>query len=83
MHEALSVARALGFSESAIPASVIDTIINDTANFHRRPESRHKASMLLDWEEGRPMEVEVVVGDVVRKAKRLGVPIPVSLLDIF
>ena len=36
----------------------------------------HKTSMLQDYEAGRPMEVEAVVGAVVELGERLGVPMP-------
>jgi 2-dehydropantoate 2-reductase len=36
----------------------------------------HKTSMLHDWEAGRPMELEAVVGAVVELGERLGVPMP-------
>ncbi|ORY62613.1 2-dehydropantoate 2-reductase [Pseudomassariella vexata] len=35
-----------------------------------------KPSMLLDWEAGRPMELEVILGNPVRIARRLGVEMP-------
>ncbi|KAI0129405.1 2-dehydropantoate 2-reductase [Xylariales sp. AK1849] len=35
-----------------------------------------KPSMLLDWEAGRPMELEVILGNPVRIAKKLGVEMP-------
>jgi len=34
--------------------------------------------MLLDAERGQPIEVEVILGEVVRLAKERGVDIPVS-----
>lgn len=36
----------------------------------------HKTSMLQDFEAGRPMELEAVVGAVVELGERLGVPMP-------
>ncbi|KAH7348587.1 2-dehydropantoate 2-reductase family [Rhexocercosporidium sp. MPI-PUGE-AT-0058] len=40
----------------------------------RSPEtSRYRPSMLLDREQGRPMEIEVILGDAIRKGKELGV----------
>jgi 2-dehydropantoate 2-reductase len=36
----------------------------------------HKTSMLQDFEAGRPMELEAVVGAVVELGDRLGVPLP-------
>jgi 2-dehydropantoate 2-reductase len=38
----------------------------------------HKTSMLQDYETGRPMEVEAVVGAVVELGERLGVPMPAT-----
>ena len=40
----------------------------------RSPESsRYRPSMLLDREQGRPMEIEVILGDAIRKGNELGV----------
>jgi 2-dehydropantoate 2-reductase len=38
----------------------------------------HKTSMLQDYEAGRPMELEAVVGAVVELGDRLGVPMPAT-----
>ena len=38
----------------------------------------HKTSMLQDYEAGRPMELEAVVGAVVELGERLGLPMPVT-----
>ena len=38
----------------------------------------HKTSMLQDYEAGRPMELEAVVGAVVELGERLAVPMPVT-----
>ncbi len=38
----------------------------------------HKTSMLQDFEAGRPMELEAVVGAVVELGERLGVPMPAT-----
>ncbi|KAK8136572.1 hypothetical protein PG984_004512 [Apiospora sp. TS-2023a] len=35
-----------------------------------------KPSMLLDWEAGRPMELEVILGNPIRIAKEAGVDMP-------
>ncbi|KAI0021843.1 2-dehydropantoate 2-reductase [Xylariomycetidae sp. FL0641] len=35
-----------------------------------------KPSMLLDWEAGRPLEIEVILGNPVRIARRAGVDMP-------
>lgn len=36
----------------------------------------YKTSMLLDYEAGRPLEVEAIVGEVVRMARKYHVPVP-------
>lgn len=36
----------------------------------------HKMSLWVDVEQGRPIEVEVIVGEVVRLAKEVGVDVP-------
>ena len=38
----------------------------------------HKTSLLQDYEAGRPLELEAVVGAVVELDERLGVPTPVT-----
>jgi 2-dehydropantoate 2-reductase len=38
----------------------------------------HKTSMLQDYEAGRPLELEAIVGAVVELGERLGVPMPVT-----
>ena len=38
----------------------------------------HKTSMLQDYEAGRPMELEAVVGAVIELGDRLGVPMPAT-----
>jgi 2-dehydropantoate 2-reductase len=38
----------------------------------------HRTSMLQDWEAGRPMELEAVVGAVVELGERLGVAMPAT-----
>lgn len=72
----------MGFDEEALPSSIVETCIKGTADIHVRPDSKHKASMLLDLELGRPLEIEVILGEVVRKAHKLGVDIPVSFLSV-
>ena len=78
LQEKLAVGRAMGFDEEAISSSVVDDTISWTAIIHKRPDSNHRPSMLLDLECGKAMEIEVIVGEVVRKAKELNVNIPVS-----
>ena len=46
------------------------------------PLNTHTPSMLLDVQKGLPIEVEVIFGEVVRIARELDVPVPVSLESI-
>jgi 2-dehydropantoate 2-reductase len=48
---------------------------------HVKPDNNHVSSMLLDLRQGKPIEVEVIVGEVVRMAKAHNVPVPVSVLS--
>jgi 2-dehydropantoate 2-reductase len=82
LEELLAVGRALGFpdTEDGLPSSVIDVTIDRTESIHARADSNHKPSMLLDIENGKPIEVEVIVGEVVRMARERNIPIPVSTL---
>jgi len=48
-----------------------------TKFLHEKPDSTHIPSMLLDVKNGRPFEVEAIVGEVVRMAKDRNVAIPV------
>jgi 2-dehydropantoate 2-reductase len=72
--------RALGYpdNEDGLPSSLIDSIISSTAELHRDPAHTALPSMLLDAKNGLPIEVEVILGEVVRMAKEMGVDVPVS-----
>jgi 2-dehydropantoate 2-reductase len=74
------LARALGYSDddSGVPSSCIDEIMERTRKDYSRPTSTHKPSMLVDVENRRPTEVEVIFGNVVRMGRKFGVPLPVS-----
>ncbi len=69
MTEAEAVARRLGIE---LPIT-IDQRIAGAARV-----GAHKTSMLQDYEAGRPMEIEAVVGAVVELGDRLGVPMPAT-----
>lgn len=59
-------------SAHLLPPALVDQFIAGTA---KAPP--YKTSMALDYENGRPMEIEVVLGNTVRAGQRAGVPIPV------
>ncbi|SMC17412.1 2-dehydropantoate 2-reductase [Desulfacinum hydrothermale DSM 13146] len=68
MEEVCAVASAAG---RALADDVVDRMIADT-----RKMTPYKTSMLLDYEAGRPMEVEAILGNAVRMARDLAVPVP-------
>jgi 2-dehydropantoate 2-reductase len=72
MEEVLSTApKVLGIplpSEFATP----DAILNST----RKNNSGSKPSMLLDWEQGKKMELEVILGNPIRIAREHGLEMP-------
>jgi 2-dehydropantoate 2-reductase len=69
----------MGYSEQAVPSSLVEETIEHTGNLHRPGKpSTHKPSMLVDMETKRPLEVEAIVGEVVRSGREHGVDIPVS-----
>lgn len=67
MTETEAVAARLGI---ALPISI------DQRMAGAEKVGAHKTSMLQDYEAGRPMELEAVVGAVVELGERLGVPMP-------
>ncbi|KAL0566000.1 hypothetical protein V5O48_016019 [Marasmius crinis-equi] len=76
--EVVALGRGLGFpdSEEGIPTSIANKFLELTRANHLNPKNNHAPSMLLDMRAGKPMEVEVIVGEVVRLARRVGVDLP-------
>jgi 2-dehydropantoate 2-reductase len=68
MTEIAGVAQAAGHP---IAADMIDKLIEATLGM-----PAYKSSMALDFENGRPMEIEAIIGNVVRCAHHYQVPIP-------
>jgi len=68
MEEICAVAKAMGH---ALPADIVDRNVETTC---RMPP--YKTSMLLDFETGRPMETEAILGNAVRAGRNGSVPIP-------
>jgi Ketopantoate reductase PanE/ApbA C terminal len=77
MLEVIAVGRAMGFDEKALPLEAVDNIIRTTAEIHTVPGTTHRASTLLDRDNGRPMEVEVLIGELVKSAREHHVDAPV------
>lgn len=68
MAEVERIAAALGH---ALPPDIVEKNIDST-----RKMPPYKTSMLLDFEAGRPMETEAILGNAVRAGRRAGVAIP-------
>ena len=78
-------ARGLGYpdTEDELPSSLPSFILETVSQSHAKPDNNHVPSMLLDAQMGRPIEVEVIFGEVVRLAKERGVAIPVGFMNDF
>lgn len=68
MEEVLLLARSTG---NPIDPGFIEKNLEDT--YRMTP---YKTSMLLDHENGRPMETEAILGNAIRRAVQLGIPVP-------
>jgi 2-dehydropantoate 2-reductase len=68
MNEVCAVAAADGHPMNP---KLVDRMIADT-----RALPGYRTSMALDYENGRPMEIEAILGNVVRAGQKLNVPIP-------
>ncbi|MDD1614063.1 MAG: 2-dehydropantoate 2-reductase, partial [Methylococcaceae bacterium] len=62
------IAEAVGHR---LPDNIVDVNIENT---YTMPP--YKTSMLLDYENGQPMETEAIIGNAVRAGKRLGIASP-------
>jgi len=70
MDEVILVARTSGIHTGTLLEDEAVDIIRKTKPTDFKP------SMLVDLEASRPIEVEVILGEVVRKATEVGVPVP-------
>jgi len=68
MEEVCHIAAACGHP---LPADIIDINIENT-----RKMPPYKTSMLLDFEQGRPMETEAILGNIVRAAAKQNIASP-------
>jgi 2-dehydropantoate 2-reductase len=70
MSEVILVARTSGIhTGTLLEDEAVDVI-------RRTTPTDFKPSMLVDLEANRPIEVEVILGEIVRKAAEVGVPVP-------
>ncbi|TDL29393.1 2-dehydropantoate 2-reductase [Rickenella mellea] len=82
MTEVIRVARAAGIDNNELPDAAVDKTIELTVEKYgedptgvKQPEY-FKPSMTVDLDARRPMEVEVIVGGIIRRARKLDVPTP-------
>ncbi|KAI0795263.1 ketopantoate reductase PanE/ApbA C terminal-domain-containing protein [Irpex lacteus] len=75
MEEVLQVARATLPNDDLLKSVLHATVAQDIVN-HENPASVFKPSMLVDLEAGRPMEVEAIVGGILRRAQEKGIQTP-------
>jgi 2-dehydropantoate 2-reductase len=68
MQDVCRIAEGLGHP---LPADAVERNIENT---YRMPP--YKTSMLLDYEQGRPLEIEAILGNALRAARRANVPCP-------
>ncbi|KDQ21617.1 hypothetical protein BOTBODRAFT_26053 [Botryobasidium botryosum FD-172 SS1] len=68
MHEVITVAQALGLP---IPFTLVEELMD------RVGDRRINSSMQMDCRHKRPMEIEVILGTPLRKAKEHGIAVPV------
>jgi 2-dehydropantoate 2-reductase len=69
MREVIAIAAAEGV---ALPPDLIDRQIA-----HTRTMGAYQSSMQIDRRQGRALEVEAILGEPLRRARKLGVPAPV------
>jgi 2-dehydropantoate 2-reductase len=71
----------MGFPDSpeGISSSYPDEFMALTRSQYTDPSNTHMPSMLLDAQKGLPIEVEVILGEVVRLAREFKVAVPVRL----
>jgi 2-dehydropantoate 2-reductase len=69
IREVISAARADGVD---LPESLVETQIRNTTTM-----GPYRSSMQVDRQEGRPMEVEAILGEPLRRAKARGVATPI------
>jgi len=83
IREAMQEVYTLGtvlFPESedgpGLDPAVVENTLRNTARIHADPSASHRASTLVDVESGRPTEVEVILGELVRMGRARGVVMP-------
>lgn len=68
MEDVRRIAEAVGHS---LPGQIVDNHIDST-----RTMPPYKTSMLIDYEQGRPLETEAILGNALRAGRRAGIKTP-------
>ncbi|PPQ77927.1 hypothetical protein CVT25_015402 [Psilocybe cyanescens] len=78
LDELVILGRALGYpdTEDGLPSSLVHKVLDGVREVHAKADCTHVPSMLLDAQKGQPIEVEVIVGEVIRMAKANRVDTP-------
>lgn len=76
MEEVLSVGRSIGLDESVFPKSSMENALAITLSPNASLSPDFKASLLIDLENNRPMELIPIIGNVVERARKGGVKVP-------
>ena len=76
MQEVVTVANAWGQevspnSDRNLPGEIITQML-----FHTEQMVPYRTSMKIDYDEGRPLEIEAIVGNPIRSARKLEIPVP-------
>ena len=76
MGEVVAIANAWGQQNAtntarALPTDLIPQMLEHTAEM-----APYRTSMKIDYDEGRPLEIEAILGNPLRTAQTLGVPTP-------
>ncbi|KAG8948118.1 hypothetical protein FRC04_010030 [Tulasnella sp. 424] len=72
--ELVTIGKALGHPSEYLTDPT--QFVEHYQKHHLEETTAHKSSALLDVEAGKPFELEVILGEVVRQGKKLNVPIP-------
>lgn len=75
MSEVLLVAHASLQGSSTASAVLHDRVAEDIIR-NENPKSTFRPSMLVDLEAGRPMEVEAIVGGILKRARAHNIDVP-------
>lgn len=79
--ELMAVGRAAGYDESLLPDDAGEALMQRSIMLGKAG-AQHMPSITLDVLNGKPFELEVILGEVVRLARAHNVDIPVRRINI-